>query len=115
MLCVCQTFPKTNQSQDARSGDLESLSKKNSCMNLQKGTRVKLTQKIILFYLPLSILDFKMSSSNGKLDSAGKWHKRLGQMNPADVVRNAPDTVGNSMMYAICEHCPRSQGRQYQE
>ena len=29
-----------------------------------------------------------------KLDSARKWHRRLGHLNPADFVRNAPETVG---------------------
>ena len=28
-----------------------------------------------------------------KLDSAKKWYRRLGHLNQADVVRNAPDTV----------------------
>ena len=27
-------------------------------------------------------------------DSARKWHRRLGHLNQADVVRNAPETVG---------------------
>ena len=29
-----------------------------------------------------------------KLDRARKWHRRLGHLNQADVVRNAPETVG---------------------
>ena len=55
----------------------------NSCMKLQKGTRVKLTQENNLFYLPCSVLEFKMSSNSMKLDSARKWHSmqcvRIGQ------------------------------------
>ena len=35
--------------------------KGNSCMKLQKGTRVKLTEENNLFYLPCSVLEFKMS------------------------------------------------------
>ena len=66
----------------------------NSCMKLQKGTRVKLTQENNLFYLPCSVLEFKMRSNSVKLDSARKWHRRLGHLNQADVVRNAPETVG---------------------
>ena len=62
-------------------------------MKLQKGTRVKLNQENNLFYLPRSVLEFKMSSNSMKLDSARKWHRRLGHLNQADVVRNAPETV----------------------
>ena len=63
-------------------------------MKLQKGTRVKLTQENNLFYLPRSVLEFKMSSNSVKIDSARKWHRRLCQLNQADVVRNALETVG---------------------
>ena len=63
-------------------------------MKLQKGTRVKLPQENNLFYLPCSVLEFKMSSNSVKLDSARKWHTQLGHLNQADVVRNAPETVG---------------------
>ena len=35
-----------------------------------------------------------MSSNSVKLDSARKWHRQLGHLNQADVVRNAPETVG---------------------
>ena len=48
--------------------------KGNSCMKLQKGTRVKLTKENNLFSLPCSALEFKMSSNSLKLDSARKWH-----------------------------------------
>ena len=34
-----------------------------------------------------------MSSNSVKLDSARKWHKGLGHLNQAVVVRNAPETV----------------------
>ena len=34
-----------------------------------------------------------MSSNSVKLDSARKWHRQLGHLNQADVVRNAPETV----------------------
>ena len=89
--------------------------KENSCMKLQKGTRVKTSEENYLFYLPCSNLDFKMSSNSVKLDSARNWHRRLGHLNQADEVRNAPETAGNSMMYAMCVHWPRSQRLQYQE
>ena len=62
-------------------------------MKLQKGTRVKLTQESNLFYLRCSILEFKMSSCSVKLDSARECHRRLGHLNQADVVGNAPETV----------------------
>ena len=72
-------------------------------MKLQKGTRVKLTQDNNLFYLPFSVLEFKMSANSVKLDSARKWHRRLGQLNQADVVRNAPETVGE--LDDVCNMC----------
>ena len=67
--------------------------KENRCMKHPKGTRVKLTQENNLFYLPCIVLEFKMSSNSVNLDSARKWHRRLGHLNQADVVRNAPETV----------------------
>ena len=84
-------------------------------MKLQNASRVKLTQENNLFSLPCSVLEFKMSSNSVKLDSAKKWHRRLGHLNQADVVRNAQETVGNSMIYAMCAHWSRSQTLQYQE
>ena len=72
-------------------------------MKLQTGTRVKPTQENNLFYLPCSVLEFKMSSNSLKLDSARKWHRRLGHLNPADVVRNAPQTVGE--LDDVCNVC----------
>ena len=77
--------------------------KRNSCMKLQKGTRVKLTQKNNLFFLPCSVLELKMSSNNVKRDSARKWHRGLGHLNQADVVRNAPETVGE--LDDVCNVC----------
>ena len=62
-------------------------------MKLQKGNRVKLAQENNLFYLPCSVLEFKMSSNGVKLDSARKWHRQLGHLNQADVVRNAPEIL----------------------
>ena len=35
-----------------------------------------------------------MSSKSVKLHSARKWHRQLGHLNQADVVKNAPETVG---------------------
>ena len=61
----------------------------NSCMKLLKGTRVILMLENNLFYLPCSVLEFKMSSNSVKLDSARKWHRRLAHLNQADVVRIA--------------------------
>ena len=55
-------------------GHIFTFERGNSCMKLQKGTRVKLTQENNLFYLPCSVLEFKMSSNSVKLDSARKWH-----------------------------------------
>ena len=78
-------------------------------MKLQKGTRVKLTQENNLFYLPCSVLEFKMSSESVKIDIARKWCRQFGHLNQADVVRNAPETVANSIMYVLCAHWPRSQ------
>ena len=77
--------------------------KGNSCMTLQKGTRVKLTQENNLFYLPCSVLEFKMSSNSVKLDSARKWQRLLGQLNQADVVRNSPETLGElEDLFNVC-------------
>ena len=72
-------------------------------MKLQKGTRLKLTQENNLFYLPCIVLDFKMSSNSGKFDSARNWHRRLGHLNQANVVRNAPKTVGE--LDDVCNVC----------
>ena len=62
-------------------------------MKLQKGTRVNLTQEKHLFYLPCTVPEFKMSSNSVKLDSARKWHRRLGHLNEADVVRTKPEKM----------------------
>ena len=75
----------------------------NSCMKLQKETRVKLTQKSNLFYLPCSVLEFEMSSNSAKLDSARKWHRRLGHLNEADVAKNVPETMGE--LDDVCNVC----------
>ena len=77
--------------------------KGNSCMKLQKGTWVKPTQENNLFYLPCSVLEFKISSNSVKLDSAMKWHRRLGHLNQADVIRNGPQTVGE--LDDVCNVC----------
>ena len=84
-------------------GHSSTFERGNSCMKLQKGTGVKLTQENNLFYLPCSVLEFKMSSNSVKLDSARKWHRRLGHLNQADVVRNAPETVGE--LDDVCNVC----------
>ena len=98
---MCRTTLQTSyQSQYARSGDIASL---RESKQLQKGTRVKLTQENNLFYLPCIVLEFKMSSNSVKLDSARKWHRRLGHLNQADVVRNAPETVGE--LDDVCNVC----------
>ena len=70
-----------------------SFEKRNSCMKLQKGSRVKVTLEKTLFYLLSSVLEFKMSSNSVKTDNARKWQRRLGHLNQADVVKNAPETV----------------------
>ena len=44
-----------------------------------------------------------MSSNSLKLDSARKWHRRLGHLNQADVVRNALETVGG--LDDVCNVC----------
>ena len=44
-----------------------------------------------------------MSSNSVKLDSARKWHRRLIHLNQADVVRNAPETVGK--LDDVCNVC----------
>ena len=77
--------------------------KGNSCMKLQKGTWVKLTQENNLSYIPCSVLEIKMSSNIVKLDSVRKWHRRLGQLNQADVIKNAPETVGE--LDNACNEC----------
>ena len=53
--CVWLTIPDTSyQPQDARSGHIASLSRKKSCMKVQKGTRLTLKQENDLFYLPVA-------------------------------------------------------------
>ena len=66
-------------------------------MKLQKGIRVKLTKESFLFYIPCSVLEIKMSSNSVRLDSARKWNRQLGRLNPANVVKNAPQTVGGKL------------------
>ena len=44
-----------------------------------------------------------MSSNSVKLDSTWKWHRRLGHMNQAHVVRNAAETVGE--LDGLCNVC----------
>ena len=72
-------------------------------MKLQKGTRVKLTKANNLFCLPCSVLEIKMSSNSVKLDSAKKWHRRLGHSNRADMVSNEPETVRE--LDDVCNMC----------
>ena len=72
-------------------------------MKIQKVSRVKLTQENSLFYLLCSVLDFKMNSNRVKLDIARKWHGRLANLNQADVVRNAPETVWE--LEDVCNVC----------
>ena len=68
--------------------------KRNQLLETPEGNSGKTNTKNNLFYLPCSVLEFKLSSNSVKLDSAKKWHRRLGHLNQADVVRNAPETVG---------------------
>ena len=84
-------------------GQSFNFQKGNSCKKLQKGNRVKLTQENNLFYLRCSVLEFKMSSNSVKLDSARKWHRGLGHLNQADVVKNASETVGE--LDDVCNVC----------
>ena len=72
-------------------------------MKLQKETRVKLTQESNLFYLPCSVLEIEMNSSSVTLDSARKCHRRLGHLNQANVIMNAPETVGD--LDDVCNVC----------
>ena len=44
-----------------------------------------------------------MSSNSVKFDSARKWQRRLGHLNQADVVRNAPETVKE--LDDVCNVC----------
>ena len=46
-----------------------------------------------MFYLPCSVLEFQMSSNSVKLDSTRMWHRRLGRLNKADLIRNTSETV----------------------
>ena len=73
-------------------------------MNLQKGTRVKLTEENNLFYLSCSVLELKMSFDSVQLDSARKWHRRLVHLKQAHVVRNAACTrdSGGMRWYMQC-------------
>ena len=56
-----------------------------------------------MYILPCSVLEFKMSSKSVKLHSARKWHRRLGYLNQADAVRNAPETVRE--LDKVCNVC----------
>ena len=72
-------------------------------MKIQKGNQLKVTDENNLFYLPCSVIEFKMSSNSFKLDSARKWHRRLGHLILADVVVFAPETVGE--LDDVCNVC----------
>ena len=89
--------------------------KGNSCLKLQKGTRVKLTQENYMFYLPCGVLEFKISSPawNWTVQGSGTdnwviWIKRMWS-------RMHQRQLGNPMMYAMCVHWPGPQRLQYQE
>ena len=69
-------------------------------MKLQNGTQVKQTQQNILFYLSCSVLEINMNSNTVKLENARNWQKRLGNSNPVDVIRKAPETVGEDVCNA---------------
>ena len=56
-----------------------------------------------MFYLICSVLEFKMSSNSVELDSARKWHRGLGHLNHADVVRNSLETV--VQLDDVCSVC----------
>ena len=73
-------------------------------MKLQKGTRVKLAQENNLFYLPCSVLELKMSSNSVKLDSARKWHRRLGRFLSN---RCGQDCTRDSGRARLCMQCVR--------
>ena len=72
-------------------------------MKLQKATRVKLTHEINLFFLPCSVLEFKMSSNSVKLDSVRKWQRRLGHLSQVDLVKIELETVGE--LDYVCNVC----------
>ena len=56
-----------------------------------------------MFYLPCSVLEFKMSSSSVIFDSARRCHRQLGHLNQADVARNAPETMRKfDDVYNVC-------------
>ena len=85
-------------------------------MNLQEGIRLKQAQKNNLFNFNCNLREFKMSSNSVKFDSARKWHRRLGNLNHADMIRNVLETVGKlEDVCDICEHWPRSQWLKHQE
>ena len=44
-----------------------------------------------------------MKSNSVKHDNAWKWHRRLGHLNQMDMVRNAPETVGE--LHDVCNVC----------
>ena len=56
-----------------------------------------------LFYLPGSMLELDMISNSVKLEGARKWHRRLGQLNQANVFRNAQEIVGG--LRDLCNMC----------
>ena len=62
-------------------------------MKFQKGTRVKLTQENNLFYLPCSVLEFKMSSNSVKLDC-----------------KEVPQTIGSFESGGCGQECTRDSG-----
>ena len=44
-----------------------------------------------------------MNSNSVKLDSASNWHRQFGDLNQADVIRNAPETLGE--LDDVCNLC----------
>ena len=94
---LCVTNPQTAHqvSMFTEWGHSFFFKKGNSCMILHRGTRVKLTQKI-LFTLPCTVLDFKMSFNRIKLQRE-KGHMYCNKREVAwrkerKLIRNDPET-----------------------
>ena len=81
-------------SQCTQWGHSSNLETKKSCMKLQIGTRVKLTQEKSLFYLNCGLLEIKMGSNSVKIHRARKWRRQLANLDQADKVQSALETVG---------------------
>ena len=76
--------------------------KGNSCMKLQKGTRVKVTQENNLVYLPCSVLEFEMSSNKRKTWQCKEVAQTIGSLESSWCGQECTRDSGGTRWYMQC-------------